>query len=656
LREPCRTRCLVQPANGLAGLRKDSRDMESDAMRISLLLSALPMLALFAATAGAAVPDSTGGPLTALQDSPRVIHTSPPPAYAPDRILVKFQPGAAASEVGQLMRKSGAKTLKVISGIDVHVLQVPEGRVEEEVNRFAHNPNVLYAEPDLYRVVSADPYFPNEIDLPYYGDTLATNYFEEQWALNNTGQTHTVVVDGAYPWPENGTPDADIDAPEAWAMTKGNPAVKIAILDSGIDCHPNANSPNSIEFGQFAFNGNTYSKCVEQKSFVTQYSTTLDDLVGHGTHVAGIAAAITDNSIGVAGVGFNSTVGNLKTCFEYDYDLYPPFGYYVTIGVCPVSSSAEAILYAANHGYHVINMSYGSDKLDRRGNPTRLAGYNNTEAAAVTTAWDAGVVLVAAAGNDGTTTKSYPAAYPEVLAVGATDHNDQRASFSSYGNDWVSLMAPGVDIFSTYPNIACFAIDPNFDFIHDACLNWLSGTSMASPHVAGAAALAWAYKYANRLSSPATCKDPSGVACNQMIRLMLEQGADHTGASGENMLLWSQHGRLNVAGALNASPEPPPLEPAAPTILTPVLNTDKSVTVNWGYNGAEPTGFAVLRQQKSGKSWGAPEPACGGGTVSSSERSCTDIPGTGTFRYQVAANFADPATLFSNWSAQIKVR
>jgi subtilisin family serine protease len=147
-------------------------------------------------------------------------------------------------------------------------------------------------------------------------------YFEEQWGLHNTGQQHTSFDFLGNPIQRNGVSDADIDAPEGWDITAGDASVRIAILDTGIDC-------DSVEHA---------GKCVEEISFVGDYSTYLDDpadYVGHGTHVAGIAAVHSNNGIGVAGVGWNSSLGNLKACFAYDMELAP--GFFVTLGVCPVS-------------------------------------------------------------------------------------------------------------------------------------------------------------------------------------------------------------------------------------------------------------------------------------------------------------------------------
>jgi hypothetical protein len=246
----------------------------------------------------------------------------------------------------------------------------------------------------------------------------------------------------------------------------------------------------------------------------------------------------------------------LKTCFAYLWQIIPGI-YEVIVGVCPVSASAAAITHAADNGYHVINMSYGSDELDGNGDPVGPPAQPNTETDAINYAWSQGVVLVAAAGNDNNTTRIYPAANDNVIAVGATSHSDDRASFSTYsapGDHWVSLLAPGEDILSTNPVTDCVFLaeyiyyvpfDPNTE----GCLTWNSGTSMASPHVAGAAALVWAHLFPGQ--SPQSCLSPGGVPCNEVVRSHLEYGADTSGAIAQNFLSWSEHGRLNLYGALS---------------------------------------------------------------------------------------------------------
>jgi hypothetical protein len=558
-----------------------------------------------------------------------VIHTELPAQFAQDRVLVKFQPGMAASEAGKLLSQYGLATQRVISGLNVHVLEVPVGTVLDTVERLNHNPNILYAEPDYYRVLV----IPNEGEDP--PPSPDNQWFKEQYALNNTGQVISqpdpllglVAVTGAN--------DADIDAPEGWDTTTGSADVKIAILDTGIDCRTAARPGGSLEFA-------APGKCVEEVNFVTGYSTTVDDVVSHGSHVAGIAAAATNNDIGIAGVGWSSSVGSLKACFEYYIDLLPPLGYWVIVGICPVSSSAAAITYAADQGYHVINMSYASDAVDENGDPLGLGGISQAEQDAVNYAWDKGVVVVAAAGNNNDTAKLYPAAYDKVIAVGATDRYDDRASFSTFGSNWVSLLAPGDNIISTVPNELCVfyaeLLGLEFDPDNDACLDWYSGTSMASPHVAGAAALVWAHLFPAQLTDPATCVDELSMPCNERVRQQLEGGADTDGALGQNMLAWSQHGRLNVAGALGVAE--PPVEPAPSAPSNVIVNDlgDGSADVFWVDTSNNETRFDIFRESPHKK---RPNVWVGFTQLESEPMNTTttqDTSGVGTFRYCVSAS------------------
>ena len=506
-----------------------------------VVAGSVSLQAAAAANRAVAVQKSASGALIPAQTRKQLI-LDQVPRFAPDRVLVRFRPGSAASETGKAHRQAGGRKLKEIPAIGVHVVEVPGGTVQQKITRYRANPNVDYAEPDFYRVLI----LPDEGNDPGpLGGGIVTGreYFQEQWGLHNTGQQHTTIDPSGNPKQDNGVADADIDAPEGWDITTGDPAVKVAILDTGIDC-------DSVEHA---------GKCVEEISFVGDYSVNLDDpedFIGHGTHVAGIAAVHSNNGIGVAGVGWHSSLGNLKTCFAYQIDLFPPLGFFVTVGVCPVSASVAAITHAADNGYHVINMSYGSDELDANGDPTGPPAQPNLETAAISYAWSQGVVLVAAAGNDNNTKRLYPAANDEVIAVGATDHFDDRASFSTFslpGDHWVSLLAPGVDTLSTNPVGDCVFLAEILGFLFDplteGCLSWKSGTSMASPHVAGAAALVWAHLFPGQ--APQACTSPSGVPCNDVVRSHLEYGADTVGAIGQNFLSWSGNGRLNLAGALS---------------------------------------------------------------------------------------------------------
>ena len=481
------------------------------------------------------------------------------PKFAPDRVLVKFKPGSAASAIGEAHRLARGHTIRTIPGIGVQVVRVPAGTVPGKVALYKANPNVQYAEPDYYRLLVV----PNEDP----GTTPAGgNVFADQWYLNNTGQPHTAkgtdILGNPIFTTTSGTNDADIDAPEGWDRSQGttttDPAAqttKIAVLDSGASC---------VEL-------DLQSKCLEQVNVVQDYVPKAEqlfdgvdgDVVGHGTFVASEAAADTNNNIGIAGVAWNTSFGAFKVCYA---ELVTINGGVAIVGLCPVSASADAIMRASTDQldgdgtllrsqYHVITMSYGSDAIAPDGEITPTDP-SNAECDAIQAAWDNGVVVVAAAGNNGNIDKVYPAACTHavtgqstVIAVSASDDSDNRASFSSYStncDDWVSLAAPGKDIIGIVPfdNVNCPLTEPN-----DSCVDWWDGTSMAAPLVAGAAALVWAKLFPGQ--SPQSCTSPSGVPCNEVVRRHLEYGADTMGAAGQDLLAWSQHGRLNLDGALS---------------------------------------------------------------------------------------------------------
>jgi thermitase len=331
---------------------------------------------------------------------------------ASEQILVKFKPGITKNDIEKVHLQNKGKVSEIIPEINVQIVKVEKNKVLEKVSAYQRNPNVEFAEPDyLARAVS----IPNDV------------YFNLQWGLHNTGQT-------------GGIYDADVDAPEAWDITNGSKKIKIAILDTGIDQD----------------HEDLASKIVLNKNFTS--SKTADDMFGHGTHVAGIAAAGTDNNKGVAGTGYNCPLMNIKVLGD------DGSGYYSWV--------ALGIIWSVVKGAKVINLSLTGDQ------PSKILEM------AVDFAWRKGAILVTAAGNEGCSTPTYPAFYHNCIAVGATDENDTRVFFSNYG-DWVDLAAPGMNIFSTTPNhenfLNNYGIALNYDY--------LMGTSMASPHVAGIAAL-----------------------------------------------------------------------------------------------------------------------------------------------------------------------
>lgn len=268
-----------------------------------------------------------------------------------------------------------------------------------------------------------------------------------------------------------------IKAPLAWDVTTGD-AVTVAVVDTGVD------------YGHEDLAG----KVINGYDFINNDNNAMDDH-WHGTHVAGTVATATNNSKGIAGVSWGAKILAVKVLDSNGG------GTDLTV--------ANGIKYAADNGAKVINLSLGGP------------GYSSTLADAVAYAQSKGCIIVAAAGNENTSEASYPAAYWNVIGVAATDSNDNRASFSNYG--WyVDVAAPGVDIASCYAATGGYA--------------YASGTSMATPHVAGLAALTLS-RYPNRNSS-------------QLIRT-LQETVDDLGATGNDA--YYGYGRINAENAIKTN-------------------------------------------------------------------------------------------------------
>jgi thermitase len=363
---------------------------------------------------------------------PTIIFAAPPDNTAPasdfssQQILVKFKRDVTLSETAEIHRQLGGRVKETIPGIDVQVVTVPKGQAMAKVRAYSANAKVAYAEPDF--VVQA-------LDAPNDPG------FVNQWGM------------------------VRVQAPQAWDVTTGSSQVIIAILDTGVDLdHPDL-----------------AAKIVSNRNFST--SPTADDVYGHGTHVAGIAAACTNNGIGVAGLGYTSTIMNVKVLGDNGQ------GYWSWV--------AQGIIWAADHGAKVINLSLGG------------SSGSSTVESAINYAWNKGVVIVTAAGNYGNPAPCYPAYYTNCIAVAATNSLDKLAGWSDYG-DWVDVAAPGVNILSTYLS----SINGGYNF--------MSGTSMASPHVAGLAALVFT-----------VVTDSNGNGrLNDEVRAQIQANCDNIGVSG----------------------------------------------------------------------------------------------------------------------------
>jgi thermitase len=229
-------------------------------------------------------------------------NVSGPPPFVADQVIVGFQPGTPGSLVAEAHRQAGAAELRRLDAIGAQLVQVPAGAVLAAVAAYERNPNVRYAEPNYLRPMV----LPDEGQDPPRPFGLGIDYFDEQYGLHNTGQAFFYDQMTGAPGAIAGTADADIDAPEAWELSTGSPAITVAVLDSGVDCD----------------HADLAGKCVEIINFGP--SDTTEDVIGHGTHVAGIAAATGDNGIGTAGVGWQTSIANIKVCWDCVTPLQSP--------------------------------------------------------------------------------------------------------------------------------------------------------------------------------------------------------------------------------------------------------------------------------------------------------------------------------------------
>jgi thermitase len=329
------------------------------------------------------------------------------PAYRPSMILVKFvDPAKAAAIVRSLGDRPLGLTLN-----RVEVVGLDRGEtVAKKVARYRRLESVVYAEPNF---IARGQHAGGKLAAP--NDTG----YSSQWAWGPIR-----AVDGWSVYPGS--------------YTTGN-AATIAVLDTGVDSH----HPDLADGRILTALG---ANCMAASGACSPGST--DDDNGHGTHVTGIAAAATNNVVGVAGTAFGAQVIPVKVLDSTSKGSY--------------SAIANGILWAAQHGARAINLSLGGSSASQ------------TLCDAVTEAIADGAIVIASAGNGSTSAANYPAACAGAVGVAATDSSDNQASFSNYGSPDVFLSAPGVSIYSTYPNTSYAS---------------MSGTSMAAPFVTGVAAL-----------------------------------------------------------------------------------------------------------------------------------------------------------------------
>ncbi len=348
----------------------------------------------------------------------------PPNKHVPGEVIVGFYPQATLTQINDAVSSIGGKIIAKHNAPKARITRIKLPAIGLSLDEVIAN-------------LKSNPAFANVIMY------VEPNVIRQAMQVREPGGDVGILSQSGDPLLMNQWGYYDIGANRIPAPTTTS-GVTVAVIDTGVDyTHPDL-----------------VGKVTKGYDYVNADTDPMDDF-GHGTHVSGIIAAKANNNYGIAGVSWNAKIYAVKVLDS--------------TGFGNVFDIALAIIAAANNSsVKVINMSLGG-------------GYSSTEELAVDYAVDTkGKLLVAAAGNNNSSTRIYPAgfstAYPgRVLAVAAHDITDCRASFSNYGT-WVSITAPGVDILSTLP--------PYMNTANSGFESW-SGTSMATPHVAAVAALAW---------------------------------------------------------------------------------------------------------------------------------------------------------------------
>ncbi len=447
-------------------------------------------------------------------------------------ILVRFQASAAKSARDALCDSVGGVVEHEYSLVPNLICLRINVSVAEALSAFQARPDLVqYAEPNRYLQAVATP-----------NDHL---YSSLQWGAINTGQ----IIDISWtpvPVPgfdQTGTPGADANLEAAWDITTGDADFVIAVIDTGIDHNHLDLDPNIWENpGETGVDGmgnlmstngidddsNGYIDDVRGWDFVNDDNDTTGDNPFHGSHVAGILGAAGNNGIGIAGVNWRCKIMPLQFLDATGF------------GLC--SDAARAIEYACDKGVKVSNNSYGDPNVDQ------------SLLDAVTAARDMGHLFVAASGNNGNSLPFYPASFDldNIISVAAVDNLDQLAGFSNFGATSVDLGAPGVGVPST--------VNQNGQMTFES----LQGTSMASPQVAGAAALLWSampgWTFTQVRSQILSTVRPIPA----LVDVTVTEGTLDVGAA---LAIVPKPPRIEVIGEI-----PSALEPGFPTILTVLID------------------------------------------------------------------------------------
>ncbi len=421
--------------------------------------------------------------------------------YVPGQMIIRFNPGTTRQQISDFYAQHGLAEKEILFRVDGDEagLRLVTGPAEVTAHLFQvleNDERVAYVEPNYLLRVNRTPNDPD---------------YNRLWGLNNTGQT-------------GGAAGADVRAQMAWDVTTGSRDAVVVVIDTGVDyLHEDLAQNiwvNAAEcpqgYGRCVPNGrdddgNGYIDDFYGVNTITDTGDPMDDF-GHGTHVAGTIGAVGNNNLGVAGVNWNvrivgckflgaggsGTVAGAVKCFQYAHDLKNKYNQNVV---------------ATNNSWGGAAFSQALyDAMAGPGHPLHIC----------------------AAGNSNSSNIHYPAGFDldNIISVAATDHNDRYASFSNHGAEWVDLAAPGVDIYSTVPKAPCPLCSPSG---YDSA----SGTSMATPHVAGAVSLLMA-RYPTL----------TNAQVKQRILSAVDMLADRTKLTMTN-------GRLNLFNALEDDTTPP---------------------------------------------------------------------------------------------------
>ena len=430
-------------------------------------------------------------------------------------VILNYNPGASEEAVQTMLAQLGATEIERIPQIGAMRVHIAPRLANTTAAVNAIQSNTLAVSAGL---VAVEPNYTYQLTFP--NDPLFGSY---------------------QPNLQNGNPPSSIWMETGWSLSlRDGLGVTVAVLDSGVD----------LQHPEFA------GKLVPGWDFANDDNNPDDDN-GHGTHVAGIIAARTNNLVGIASIAYNSMILPVKVC-TFD-------------GYCQTYETSAGIIYAVDRGAKVINMSLGGFELS-----TTMQG-------AINYALARNVVVVASAGNSGTTEYSYPASYPGVISVGAMDEFGNVAGFST-SNDRVTVSAPGVNILSTFP------INMSVGY------EYLSGTSMAAPHVAGLAAVLIADGIA---TTPATVRE--ALVCgaydiNDGLAGGTEPGYDIYTGYGNIQADWTLTWRYNSSTCQVSQPndliQNATLIPRFPFTLTQTVNI-RSVTATNG----DPTACGITGGQ-----------------------------------------------------------